>query len=150
MVRFIFNKSILAIKHLCYFFKHSYELFAKLTFLLADEVRSAINRGQQPATIQLRATDQVMRPNTGVGLFSRSSQSGTLGAPHPHHSRQHQRTTQSVKRSRNTLNAHTTLDSTRMTIDKTDPRFQMYNKEMIRGALDKRRARRAQSNQRPR
>ena len=39
-----------------------------------------------------------------------------------------------------------------MTIEKntTDPRFNMYNKEMIKGALEKRRARRAQSNIRPR
>ena len=148
MVRFIFNLSILALVHLCYLLIQTFLwTFAKLTFHLTDEVRSAISKGQQqPATIQLRATDQVMRPNTGVGLFSRSSQSGTLGAPHQHHSRQHQRTTQSVKRSRNTLNAHTTLDSTTMTIDKADPRFQMYNKELIKGALDKRRARRAQSN----
>lgn len=39
-----------------------------------------------------------------------------------------------------------------MTMDKTaaDPRFKMYNKEMIKGALEKRRVRRAQSNIRPR
>ena len=60
--------------------------------------------------------------------------------------------TQSVKRhSRNTLNAHTTLESNITANDNAhnnvliaaDPRFKMYNKETIKGALEKRRARRA-------
>lgn len=56
----------------------------------------------------------------------------------------------SVKRgSRNTLQAQMTMDSA-LTGGMTDPRFQMYNKEMIKSHLEKRRVRRAQSNIKPR
>ena len=100
--------------------------------------------GRAPGTIQLKTSEQI-RPHTGAGTFQSTQHSSHSGVGF------HKRT-QSVKRhSRNTLNAHTTLDSA-MTIDKNtaDPRYNMYNKEMIKGALEKRRARRAQSNIRPR
>mmetsp|Transcript_4018 Transcript_4018/g.5344 ORF Transcript_4018/g.5344 Transcript_4018/m.5344 type:complete len:135 (-) Transcript_4018:1388-1792(-) len=54
----------------------------------------------------------------------------------------------SVKRgSRNTLQAHLTLDSSMTGVD---PRLAMYNKETIKNHLEKRRQRRAVSNIRPR
>ena len=99
--------------------------------------------GKAPGTIQLKTTEQI-RPHTGAGTFQSTNHSSNSGVFH--------KRTQSVKRpSRNTMNAQTTLESA-MTLDKTaaDPRFKMYNKEMIKGALEKRRVRRAQSNIRPR
>lgn len=59
------------------------------------------------------------------------------------------RGTRSVKRpSGITLDQTATFDSA-MTANPADPRFSMYNREMIKSHLDKRR-RRAQSNIRPR
>ena len=126
------------------FLRHFAFLLTNFNFLyVSDEVRSAMG-GRAPGTIQLKTSEQI-RPHTGAGTFQSTQHSSHSGVGF------HKRT-QSVKRhSRNTLNAHTTLDSA-MTIDKSaaDPRYNMYNKEMIKGALEKRRARRAQSNIRPR
>ena len=100
--------------------------------------------GKAPGgTILLKNSEQI-RPNTGAGTVQSTQHSSNLGMGF-------NKRTQSVKRhSRNTLNAHTTLESTLTTNDNhnalitaADPRFKMYNKETIKGALEKRRARRA-------
>ena len=93
--------------------------------------------------ILLKNSEQI-RPNTGAGTVQSTQHSSNLGMGL-------NKRTQSVKRhSRNTLNAHTTLESNITTNDNhnnvliaADPRFKMYNKETIKGALEKRRARRA-------
>jgi hypothetical protein len=56
-----------------------------------------------------------------------------------------------VKRaSRNTIHNHYTPDSSLTVGGPTDPRFYMYNKNVIKNDLEKRKIRRAQSNIRPR
>ena len=91
--------------------------------------------------IQLNMNQQI-RPHTGAGMSTQQS-SGmhftNLGGG-------------SVKRaSRNTLQAHTTLDSASVgNGGHVDPRLAMYNKETIRNHLEKRKQRRAVSNIRPR
>lgn len=120
---------------------------------VSDEAHSALSK-MTPGTIQLKTSSHI-RPHTGAGTFQSTNHSSNFGV--------FNKRTQSVKRhSRNVLaghssnlNAHPTLDSASgITDDKSqtggDPRFKMYNKEMIKGALEKRRSRRAQSNSRPR